>query len=94
MRILLLLIAAFLTGCGPRLTLISPPLPDDLLVRCDAVIADPLTTGDQYDLARALAQAIGYGKTCKARDDALVNAMKVRETMLESVKQQLEGAGK
>ena len=94
MRILLLPLVACLTACGTNLTLISPPLPADLLAKCSDKIADPLTTADQYDTARALTQAIGSYKECRARHDALLNAIQVRESMLASVKQQIEGAGK
>lgn len=90
MRILLLLLVACLTGCAPHLTLLSSPLDDELLVRCPDVIADPLETGDQYDLARALAQATSYGRICKARMDRLVTAVTVRQQTLKSVKTQIE----
>ena len=94
MRILPLLLAACLTGCASQLTLISPPLPAELRVRCPDTIAQPLTTGDQYDTARALVEAVRYGKECKARQDALVNAVEVRQEILDSVKLQIEGKSK
>ena len=90
MRNLLLLLVVCLTGCASQLTLISPPIHDDLRVRCGNTIAQPITTGDQYDLARALVEAAKYGKDCKARMDALVNAVEVRQEILESVKKQIE----
>lgn len=63
-------------------------------MRCPDTIAQPLTTGDQYDTSRALVEAVKYGKECKARQDALVNAVEVREQLMQSVKQQLEGKAK
>jgi len=54
------------------------------------VIADPLTTADQLDTARALVQATRYGKECAARQQALIDAVKVRQELAKSVKQQLE----
>ena len=92
--LLILLCAVFLTGCGHQLTLISPPVDVELLVKCDPVIAQPLTTGDSLDLSRALTEAAFYGQNCKSRHDALVNAVVVRQQILESVKSQLEGAKK
>jgi len=68
-------------------------VPAELLARCPDVIADPLTAADQYDLARALTQATSYAKTCKARQDALANAVEIRQQILDSVRKQL-GAGK
>ena len=94
MRTLLILLVACLTGCAHQLTLISPPVDDELLVKCDSVIAQPLVAADQYDLSRALAEAASYGQTCKARHDALVNAVIVRQQILASVKAQLEGTAK
>lgn len=58
--------------------------------RCPDVIADPLVTGDQFDLSRALVQATQYGKACSARLDALVDAIDVRDQIMATVKTQLE----
>lgn len=91
MRILLLSIAVCLTGCATKLTVTSPPIPSDLRVRCGDVIAQPLTTGDQYDLARALNEAVRYGKDCRARMGALVDAVDTREQVMNSLKKQIEG---
>lgn len=60
------------------------------MVRCGEVIAEPLTTADQLDTARALVQATRYGKECAARQQALIDAVKVRQDIAKSVKQQLE----
>lgn len=46
---------------------------------------DPLTTADQYDLARALGQAKEYGKTCAARHDRLLDAVEAREALAVEV---------
>lgn len=89
MRLLLLLTAACLTGCGTNLTLVSPPVDPRLLVRCSEQIAEPLTTADQYDLARALTQATKYGATCAARQGELVDAIEARNQLLRSVQAQL-----
>jgi hypothetical protein len=63
-----------------------PPLPSELRVGCGGVIAQPLTTGDQYDLARALGEAIRYGKNCRDRMNELLEAIQVREQVMRSVK--------
>jgi hypothetical protein len=60
------------------------------LAKCDGAIAEPLTTGDPYDLGRALVQATRYGKDCSARQAALVDAVHVRDEILKSIKTQLE----
>ena len=90
MRNLLLSLAVFLTGCSSSLTIVSPPVPDALRQRCPDIIADPLTTGDQFDMSRALVQATQYGKACSARLDALVDAIDVRDQIMATVKTQLE----
>lgn len=48
---------------------------------CSQTIADPLTTADQYDLARALNQAAGNYRACQAQNDALINAVRTREAV-------------
>lgn len=85
-----LLIAACLCGCSTPLIIASPPVKKELLTRCDKKIADPLTTGDQYDSARALNQAIGYGETCAARQAALADAIEAREHLMQSLQTQLQ----
>lgn len=90
MRNLLMCLAVFLTACSSNLTIVSPPVPPELRQRCPDVIADPVTTGDQYDLSRALVQATQYGKACSARLDALVDAIDVRDQIMAVVKTQLE----
>jgi len=62
------------------------------MARCQTHAAEPLTTGDQFDTARALAQANGAFKECKARHDALIDAVVVRDELAKSVKQQLDGS--
>jgi hypothetical protein len=54
------------------------------------VIAEPLTSGDQFDTSRALVQATAHARSCAARQSALVDAVTTRETILQSVKQQME----
>ncbi|MES2319997.1 MAG: hypothetical protein V4631_21155 [Pseudomonadota bacterium] len=49
-----------------------------------------MTTADQFDTARALVQAAEYGKKCAARQAALVDAVKSRDQLMQSVKKQLE----
>ena len=90
MRNLLLSLVVCLTACSNNLTIVSPSVPDALRQRCPDQVADPLTTGDQYDLSRALVQATQYGKACAARLDALVDAIDVRDQIMASVKTQLE----
>ena len=75
MRNLLIFLAVCLTGCSSSLTILSPPVPDALRQRCPDQVADPLTTGDQFDLSRALVQSTQYGKSCAARLDALIDAL-------------------
>lgn len=89
MRGLLLCLVVFLTGCATRLTVISPDVPADLKVRCPDEIARPLTTGDQYDLARALAEAAKYGRDCRARMNELIDAVEVREGVMRSLQKQI-----
>ena len=59
-------------------------------MKCEDPIADPLTTADQYDLARALTQAIKFGSDCRARHGALIDAIDVRDQIMTSVKAQLD----
>ena len=88
---LLLLSVACLTGCATKSIVVSaPPVPKTMLERCPDVIAEPLTVADQYDTARALAQATGAYRTCAARQAALAEAVELRESVTRSVKQQLE----
>lgn len=91
MRTLILILLAFcLSACATKLTLISPDVPDEYMVKCGEVIAEPLTTADHLDLARALVQASKYGKECASRQQALIDAVKVRQDIAKSIKQQLE----
>lgn len=62
----------------------------ELLVKCGDTIAAPLTTGDQYDTARALSEATEYAKKCRARQETLVDAVQARDQLMQSVKSQLE----
>lgn len=71
--------------------MISPDIPDKLKVRCGDEIARPLTTGDQYDLSRALAEAAKYGRDCRARMNELIDAVEVREGVMRSLQKQVEG---
>lgn len=90
MRALILaLIAVSLSGCATRLTLISPPLPAELLARCPDKVADPLTTGDQFDLSRALVESLAYAKNCKARHDALADAVEIRQSIMDQIQERL-----
>lgn len=92
MRILplFLLTAVCLSGCATHLTLNSPPIPDELRQPCAQQAAKPLTTGDQYDLARALAEANSAFKDCRARHAALLDAVNTRKQVLHSIKKQVE----
>jgi hypothetical protein len=85
MPILLILLAVWLTGCATTLTAGSPSIKDELLEPCGKQIADPLTTADQHDLARALDQAVVYGKDCAKKQAELAGAVKVRELMREQL---------
>lgn len=79
------MLAACLMGCAPNLTVNSAPINPDLLTGCGDKIADPLTAGDQYDTARALGQAIEYGKSCKARQASLAEAIRGREQLQKQI---------
>lgn len=85
MRILPLLLAVFLTGCGTTLTVRFPPVPAELKQPCGSHIFTPLTTADQYDLASRLGEAKEYGKACAARHDRLVDAVNAREALAVEV---------
>ncbi|WP_436221476.1 hypothetical protein [Cupriavidus necator] len=60
-------------------------MPAELKLPCGSPMFDPLTTADQYDLARALGQAKEYGKSCAARHDRLIDAVEARETLAVEV---------
>ena len=95
MRPLLTLIALFLSGCATRSIVISPPPVDPELLRaCQTSAPAPLTTADQYDLARALVEAVRGGEECRLRHRALSDAVRVREQVAESVRQQVQGRSK
>lgn len=85
MRILLLLIAVCLTSCATHLTVVSPPVPASLIEPCADKIADPLSTADQYDVARALAQAVRSARECSERQSALIEAIKTREKAIQAI---------
>lgn len=76
-----------MTGCATKLTVISPPIDEELRARC-TITVEPLTSGDQYDTARALVQAVKSYRDCKAKHDALLNAIDVRDRVIQSVQQQ------
>ena len=76
----------FLTGSATNSIVNCPPVKSELLVACGDVIAQPLTTGDQYDLARELSEATKYGRDCRARMQELIDAVKTREKVTESIK--------
>ncbi len=90
MRTLLLLIVVCLTGCATPLIVTSPAVPEKYKTPCDEQVADPLTTGDQYDLSRALTQSVKSYRTCAARHDALIDAVDTRETVMQSITDQLK----
>ena len=90
MRSLLLLIAVCLTACAPKLTINSAPVDQQLMTACGEKIAEPLTTADQYDTARALGEAIQYGRGCSDRHDQLISAVRAREGYSDSLNKQLE----
>lgn len=70
--------------------LTSPAIPDKFKTPCDEQVADPLTTGDEYDLSRALTQSVKSYRTCAARNDALIDAVNVREQVSQSIADQLK----
>jgi len=71
-----------LTGCASPSTLHFPPIRYELMQPCGDVIAQPLTTGDQYDLARALGEATKYAKSCRIRMGELIEAVQAREKLI------------
>jgi hypothetical protein len=62
----------------------------ELKTACEGNIAEPLTTADQNDLARALNEATAYGEQCAERMQKLIDAVTVREAIARSIKQQIE----
>ncbi|MBB3010644.1 hypothetical protein [Cupriavidus alkaliphilus] len=60
-------------------------MPAELKQSCGSPIFNPLTTGDQYDLAARLGEAKEYGKTCAARNDRLIDAINAREALAVEV---------
>lgn len=64
-------------------------MPAKYLAPCSRKVADPLTTGDQYDLARALAQAAQSVKVCADKNDALIDAVDVRDQVTQSLINQI-----
>lgn len=91
MRTLLLLLVLCLTGCATPLVVTSPAIPDKFKVHCSEQIADPLTTGDEYDLSRALTQSVKSYRSCSAHNDALIDAVETREQVMQSISDQLKG---
>lgn len=71
-----------LTGCANPSTLHFPPISYELMQPCGEVIAQPLTTGDQYDLARALSEVTNYAKSCRIRMGNLIEAVQGREKII------------
>lgn len=91
MRTLIItLIVVCLSGCVTKLTLNSPEIKSELKQPCGDKIAEPLTTADQFDLARALVQSTTYARDCAARHRALIDAIEVREQVMKSVKTQMD----
>lgn len=90
MRILPILFAVCLTGCATTLTTASPEVDPKLMQACTGNIADPLTTADQNDLARALNQAITFAEKCVERMQKLIDAVQLREEMAKAIKEQIE----
>lgn len=68
----------------------SPDVPDKFKVKCPDKVADPLTTGDQYDLSRALTQSVQSYRTCQANHEALIDAVETREQVMQSITDQLK----
>jgi hypothetical protein len=71
---------------------ISPAVPDKYKTHCSEQVADPLTTGDQYDLSRALTQSVKSYRTCASQNDALIDAVNVREQVTQAIVKQINGA--
>jgi hypothetical protein len=68
---------------------ISPAVPDKFKTPCDEQVADPITTGDQFDLSRALAQSVKTYRTCEARHQSLIDAVDARDQVMTSISQQI-----
>ncbi|MEJ0004433.1 MAG: hypothetical protein WDN30_14420 [Pararobbsia sp.] len=64
-------------------------MPDKFKTPCDEQVADPLTTGDQYDLSRALTQSVNTYRICEARHQSLIDAVDTRDQVMQSVSQQI-----
>jgi hypothetical protein len=63
-------------------------VPNEYLETCSAKAAEPLVSADQTDLARALVDVARWGRNCKAKLDALIEAVKVREALANQLEQQ------
>lgn len=88
MRALLLLTVACLTGCAtPSIVVSTPKVPDEYLEKCPERVAARLAQADQYDLARALVDSVEWGRACKARFDALIEAVKARQQLAGELEQ-------
>jgi hypothetical protein len=68
----------------------SPAIPEKFKQPCSDSVADPLTTGDQYDLSRALTQSVKSYRTCSAQHQALIDAVDTREQVMQSITDQLK----
>lgn len=90
MKTLLLLTIACLTGCATNLTLNSTPVSHELLTPCGDTIANPLVEADIYDVSRALTEAVDYAKECRAKQQALIAAVKGREQIENDIKTIIE----
>ena len=74
------------------IVILPPQVPHDLLARCAIPAAAPLTSGDQFDLARALVDTLRSARECESRHQALVEAVRVRQELFQILKAQLEDA--
>jgi hypothetical protein len=76
-----LALALCLTACATTSIAPWPPVPDALMAPCPDRLADPLTSADQFDLARALTQATGSYRACQAHNNALADAVRSRQSI-------------
>ncbi|MGE8446719.1 MAG: hypothetical protein ACN6O1_10965 [Comamonas sp.] len=72
-----------LTACAQRSTLVpAPPVDERLMQECPEQLANPLTTGDLYDVTERLVEVTGSAKECAGEKKALINAVRARQALL------------
>jgi hypothetical protein len=79
-------VSALLLGCAPAVTVRAPvldlpPVPPKLLEPCEE--PTPLKGGTQADLYLKMLEDVGPWGRCIRKDDALIEVIKYRESVVE-----------